>query len=98
MISLSRGVVVLVSLAHHHHVVAATEGVGVHLDRVEVGVGVTALRLVCRASVIIPDRKFGNTFRHRVKGFSFRSQTLAGTVNPNVQSLNPRYILLITNT
>ena len=73
MISLCWGVVILVCLTHHHHVVAATEGVGVHLDRVEVGVGVTALRLVCGAPVIIPDRKFRNTFRHGVKGFSFRS-------------------------
>ena len=73
MIGLCGGVVVLVSLTHHHHVVTATKGVGVHLDGVEVGVGVTALSLIGRAPVIIPDGKFRNTFRHRVKGFSFRS-------------------------
>ena len=93
MIGLCGGVVVLVSLTHHHHVVAATEGVGIHLDGVEVGVGVAALRLIGRASIIIPDRKFINTFRRRVESFSFRSQPLAGTVNPNVQSLNPMNIL-----
>ena len=92
VVGLCGGVVVLVSLAHHHHVVTAAEGVGVHLDGVEVGVGVAALRLVGRAPVIIPDRKFINTFRRRVKSFSFRPQTLAGTVNPNVQRLNPRNI------
>ena len=73
MIGLCGGVVVLVSLTHHHHVVAATEGVGVHLDGVEVGVGVAALRLIGRAPVIVPDGKFRNTLRHRVKSFSFRS-------------------------
>ena len=46
MIGLSWGVVPLVGLAHHHHVVPASEGVGVHLDGVEVGVGVLALRLI----------------------------------------------------
>ena len=97
MVGLCGGVVVLESLAHYHHVVAAAERVRVHLDGVEVGVGVAALRLIGRASIIIPDRKFINTFRRRVESFSFRSQTLAGTVNPNVQSLNPTNILTSFN-
>ena len=37
--------VVLVGLAHHHHVVTAPERVRVHLHRVQVRVRVLALRL-----------------------------------------------------
>ena len=35
--------VVFVCLAHHEDVVSTSEGVGVHLDRVQVGVRVAAL-------------------------------------------------------
>ena len=73
VIGLRGRVVVLVSLAHDHNVVAATEGVGVHLDGVKVGVGVAALCLVGRTAVIIPNWKLLDTFRNRIKSFSFRS-------------------------
>ena len=88
MIGLCGGVVVFVSLAHHHHVVTATEWVGVHLDGVEVGVRVTALSLIGGAPVIIPDWQILDTFRSFVQSLGFATQTLSSSVNPDVESLH----------
>merc|ERR1711963_412620 len=57
VVGLSRLLVVLVRLAHHHDVAAAPERILVHLDRVQVRVRVAALSLIARAPVIIPNRE-----------------------------------------
>ena len=50
--------VVLVCLTHHEDVIPSPEWVWVHLDRVQVGVGVRPLRLVGGATIVVPDGKF----------------------------------------
>merc|ERR1711936_1224194 len=57
VVGLSRLLVVLVRLAHHHDVVAAPERILVHLYRVQVRVRVTAFSLIARAPIIVPDRE-----------------------------------------
>merc|ERR1719500_1428526 len=47
--------VVLVGFAHHHDIVATPEWVPVHLNRVQIGVGIAALGLIAGAAVIVPD-------------------------------------------
>merc|ERR1719500_774692 len=47
--------VVLVGFAHHHDIVAAPEWIPVHLDRVEISVGIAALGLIAGATIIVPD-------------------------------------------
>ena len=81
--------VVLVGLAHYEYVVASSEWVGVQLDRVEVGVRVGTFRLVCGASIIIPDGKFRHRFRPFLQSFSFGPQTFSSTINPDIESLHP---------
>ena len=81
--------VVLVSIAHNKNVVSSPEWVGVQLDWVEVGVRVGTFRLVCGASIIVPDGKFRYIFWLFLKSFSFRPQTLSCTIDPDVKSLHP---------
>ena len=81
--------VVLVGLAQHQDVFTASEGVRVDLDRVEVGVGVGALRLVAGAPVIVPDGKIFHTLRSGVQGLGLVPDTLPSPVNPDVAGLYP---------
>merc|ERR1719412_1935741 len=85
--------VVLVGLAHHQDVVAPPEGVGVDLDRVQVGVGVGALGLVAGAPVVVPDWKFFYTLRFGVQGLGLVPDTLPCPVNPDVACLDPPLLL-----
>ena len=80
--------VVLVGLAHHHDVLSTSDGIRVDLAGVKVGVGVTALRLVGGAPVIVPDGKIGHRFWGLVQGLSLGPQPLPGTIHPDVESLN----------
>ena len=80
--------VVLVGLAHHHDVLSTSDGIRVDLAGVEVSVGVTALRLVGGAPVIVPDGKVGHRFWGLVQGLSLGPQPLPGTIHPDIESLN----------
>ena len=90
--------VVLVGLAQNQDVVAASEGVGVDLDGVEVGVGVGPLRLVAGAPVIVPDWKIFHTLRFGFQGLGLVPDTLPRAINPNVAGLNSGKYLVRSNT
>ena len=80
--------VVLVCLAHHEDVVTPSEGVGVDLDGVQVGVGVGALSLVGRAAIIVPDGEVLHTVRLLLKTLGLTTDALPSPVDPDVVSLN----------
>ena len=80
--------VVLVCLAHHEDVVTPSEGVGVDLDGVQVGVGVGALGLVGGAAVIVPDGEVLHTVWLLLQTLGLATDALPSSVNPDVVSLN----------
>ena len=97
-VCLCRQFVVLVGLAQNQDVVAASEGVGVDLDGVEVGVGVGPLRLVAGAPVIVPDWKIFHTLRFGFQGLGLVPDTLPRAINPDVAGLNSGKYLVRSNT
>ena len=93
VVGLCGGVVVLVSLTHHHQVVAAAERVRVHLDGVEVGVRVGALRLISGAPVVVPYRQLGNILGLTLQSLSLGSEVLARPAHPDVEGLHTGALL-----
>merc|ERR1719244_511438 len=81
--------VVFVSLTHYQNVVSKSEWVRVHLDRVQVGVGVTSLSLISGASIIIPDRQFCNIIGLLLQGLGLRSESFTSAINPDIKCLYP---------
>lgn len=77
-----------VRLAQHEDVRPTAERIAIDGDRMQVRVGVGALRLVRGAAVVVPHGQILDGGRRPVEGAVFATQSLAGAVNPDVGGLD----------